>query len=133
MGLFDFLKSKKTKPAMADLEDQRFLLEALSLMGEGGCDTDEIPGGIGEFGYSVDNPIPTKTPLGSAAYLERLRDLNGVKISFVRNGSIGSSIIENSIDEYSISGSNGGHLATLYISAYHKRNSNKAPRGFLLK
>jgi hypothetical protein len=133
MGLFDFLKSKKTKPATTDLEDQRFLLEALSLMGEDGCDTDEIPGGVGEFGYNVDNPIPTKTPLGSAAYLERLRDLNGAKISFVRRGSTGSSISEHPIDAYTISGPDGGHIATLFISAYHKRNSNKAPRGFLLK
>jgi hypothetical protein len=115
MGLFDFLKSKKTKPATTDLEDQRFLLEALSLMGEDGCDTDEIPGGVGEFGYSADNPIPTKTPLGSAAYLERLRDPNDVKIRFVRRGSTGSSISDHPIDEYSISGSNGEHLATLYI------------------
>ena len=36
------------------------------------------------------------------------------------------------IDGYSILHPDGRRLAVLYLSPYHKRNSEKAPRGFTL-
>lgn len=138
MGLFDFLKPKKPKSLLDQLQDnplfqqQKALFEAMSMMCEDGCDADEIPGGEGEFGYSINNPIPTKTPMGSTSYLARLRSSDGSKVVYERQGSTSAPISSQPIDIYLVSHPDGTHIATLYISPYHKRNSNKAPKGFTL-
>ena len=138
MGLFDFLKPKKERTLLDELQDnpqfqkQKALFDAFSLMCEDGCESDEIPGGQGDFGFSVTNPIPTRTPIGSTSYLARLRSSDGAKVGYDRQGSTSASISEHPIDIYSITHPNGEHIATLYISPYHKRNSNKAPKGFTL-
>jgi hypothetical protein len=38
--------------------------------------------------------------------------------------------IDKLIDEYLITDDDGNELAVIYISAYHARNSRKAPEGF---
>lgn len=79
MRLFDFLKTKKQTTLFEgvqgnpQLQQQKALFEAMSLICEDGCDSPEIQGRQGEFGHSVNNPIPTKTPIGSTSYLARLR------------------------------------------------------------
>ena len=138
MGLFDFLKPKKKRTSLAEVDgnllsqQQKALFEAMIRMCEDGCDADEIPGGQGEFGHSVNNPIPTRTPMGSASYLAQLRAPDGAKVRYERQGSVSSPISTNPIDMYAIIHPSGDFIATLYVSPYHKRNSSKAPRGFSL-
>ena len=44
-----------------ELKKQKELFDAMSAMNAGGCTTDEMPDGIGEFGLVPTNPIPTNT------------------------------------------------------------------------
>ena len=139
MGLFDFLKPRKQKTLLDELQEnplvqqQKALFDAMRLMCEDGYDSDEIPGGTGEFGHDVNNPIPTLTPMGSISYLSRLRlSSDNAKIVYERFGSTSSPICSSIVDIYTISHPNGQALTTLYICPYHKRNSNKAPKGFFL-
>jgi len=113
-------------------QEQKALFDAMSKMCEDGCDTDEIPSGHGTFGYAATNPIPTKTVFGSTSYLARLRSSDGAKVVYEREGSLSSPVSPHPIDAYAISHPVGRRLATLYLSPYHKRNSEKAPRGFTL-
>jgi hypothetical protein len=109
--------------------------EALKLMGEladFGVDADTIPGASGEFGLTETNPIPTRTPLGSEAYLSRLRTEGGDPISWSRQGSTLADDGGMPIDMYSIRSHADEPLTTLFICPYHKRNSRIAPKGFLL-
>ena len=107
MGLFDFFRKKKKEDSVLDL-----LTEAMSLMSEGGVDADELPNGKGEFGASPSNPIPTKSILGSNAYLGRLRTLDGKPVEHKRIGSFGSDVTPNPVDGYAIFSSDGQKLAT---------------------
>lgn len=99
--------------------------------GNEGCSSDKIPGGYGEYGLSPTNPVPTKGTMGSSLYLERLRmsEING-EIQWRRTGVYSVDNIENMIDEYKTFDSSGRCLATVYISPYHKKNSDKAPKNF---
>jgi len=130
MGIFDFLRRKAApKPANELLE----LMKAMSALNAADAiETDRFPNGSGEYGYSVDNPIPTQTILGSHLYLERLR-WKGSKVESERIGSFGSDRISNPIDGYRISSTDGTELAVLYLSPYQKRNSELAPTGFTLE
>jgi hypothetical protein len=115
-------------------QEQKALFDTLSLMCQDGCETDEIPGGIGEFGHTVTNPIPTKTVFGSTSYLARLCAPDGEKVVYERNGPVFCKEISSKpIDEYTVSHPNGTVLARLYLSPYHKKNSEKTPRGFSLR
>lgn len=100
---------------------------------ECGCSTDEIPGGFGEFGLEVTNPIPAQGINGCQAYLNRLQTNTGEVVKWERIGSFLADNIENVIDGYQIADGNGVHIATLYLSPYHNAISNKAPRGFRLR
>jgi hypothetical protein len=113
------------------LQQNKLLSEALSLMSEDGIDADELPSGRGEFGMTSSNPIPCKTVLGTTTYLGLLRTLDGTKVVFERSGSVASDVTPHPVDVYEISHPNGPKLATLFISPYQKRNSAKAPSGFM--
>lgn len=128
MGLLDFLKPKKP---LFDKE-AKALFDAMSVLCEDGCETDAIPGASGKFGFDVNNPIPTKTPMGSHCYMARLHSSDGAKVVYNRLGCRYASISSHPIDFYEISHPNGQKLATLFVSAYHKKNSDKAPQGFSL-
>lgn len=128
MGLLDFMKSKKPK----EESPSRQLMELMQKMSEGGCETDEIPGSYGEFGYDITNPIPTYTIPGSYRYLDSLRLLDGMEVTYERQGSCSAPNISQIIDRYVISHPDGRQLGFLYLSPYHKRTSEKAPRGFKL-
>lgn len=109
------------------------LLKTKILIGGNSLDVDELPNGQGEFGLEKTNPVPTNTPKGSDAYLRRLRTLDGKPIKFSRIGSVGVELFPDQvIDGYSISSDSGEKLPTLWFNMYHKRNSNKAPKGFYL-
>lgn len=133
MGFLDFLKRRRKKPQRpAKPRSQTSLYDALLPLCEDGCDADEIPEGHGEFGREASNPIPTQTVFGSISYLMRLRAPDGAKVVYNRIGSLSSPVSPSLIDAYEISDSHGSKLATLYLSPYHRRNSEKAPEGFTL-
>jgi hypothetical protein len=108
------------------------MFETMSLMCEDGIDADEMPNGRGEFGFSPSNPIPCNTTFGSAAYLSRLRTLDGTKVTCKRIGSFASDITPYPVDGYEVAHPNGQKLSTLFISPFQKRMSAKPPRGFTL-
>jgi hypothetical protein len=96
-----------------------------------GLDVDELPNGFGEFGHSVTNPIPVKGIVSNEKYLSKLRTQNGERITWQRERSVKSENIEHAIDVYNIFNAELNHIADLYISPYHKRISNKIPKGFI--
>src|SRR3972149_6056545 len=108
-------------------QQQKALFDAMILMCEDGCETDEIPGGYGEFGHEVTNPIPTKTVFGSTNYLARLRASDGTKVLYERRGSTSSPVSSHPVDEYVISQPDGRPPAVLRLAPSPKRNSEKAP------
>lgn len=97
-----------------------------------GCDTDEIPSGLGEFGFDVTNPIPVRGVAANEVYLSELRTKDGRALEFKRNGSTSASNIFGNIDEYELS-QGGKKLCKLFLSPYNKKTSEKPPRGFILK
>ena len=130
MGILSKLFGKKTLET-PQIDDQLLALLALqAAMGEDGCDTDEIPGGKGEFGLVVSNPVPVQGVMSSEVYLRRLQTAAGEEISWQRIGSFGSENIERPIDGYQIVDARGKEQPTIYISPYHKKTSEKAPMGY---
>lgn len=138
MGLFDLFKPKKPRSLLDQLmenpiiQEQKALFDAMSMMCEDGCEADEIPGGYGEFGHAATNPVPTKTVMGSTSYLARLRSADGARVIYNRRGSLSSPVSRHPIDMYEIVHPDGRPLATIYLSPYHKKTSDKAPGGFAL-
>lgn len=137
MGIFDiFRKKRKQNPFEELLNDpviksQREMFELLSAENAlEGCSTDEIPSGIGEFGYDATNPIPTNTPIGSNLYLGGLRTPDGQRINYRRIGPVVVDNIKKPVDAYQLSDQSDKDLCIIYISPYQARNSRKAPDGF---
>jgi hypothetical protein len=95
-----------------------------------GVNADEIPTGFGEFGFDVNNPIPTISVSGSERYLRRLR-YDGHPITSQLVGSPLSKVTPGPIDNYMLSVGDK-KVGSIFICAWHKRNSRKAPRGFTL-
>jgi hypothetical protein len=116
-----------------DYQSQRQLYDDLEgSMCADGVDADELPNATGHFGLSTTNPIPCKMVFGSTSYLARLKASDGMKIKYSRIGSFNSSVSPHPVDAYEITHPSGQKLPTLYISPYQKRNSTKAPLGFIL-
>lgn len=138
MGLLSALFRRKPKTAWDALQEnplfqqQKALFDAMSAMCAGGVDANELPSGHGEFGLTLTNPVPCKTVFGSTAYLGRLRAPDGTKVVYERIGSVQSDVSPNPIDAYDVAHRDGRKLATIYISPYHQRISERAPRGFVL-
>ena len=135
MGIFDFFKKKEPKSVWDEmmeipgLKEQKDLHDAMSEMNSGGCTTDEMPNGIGEFGLEATNPIPVNTIQGSILYLGGLRAPDGTRVNNERIGPVQVANIEKPIDEYLITHENGEEIVTIYISPYQAKNSKKAPKG----
>lgn len=131
MGLFDFFgKKKKVDQETAEL--LKAMIQYQVETRKDGVDTDDIPNGYGAFGLCKTNPIPTRGVPGSNEYLSRLRTKDGRSIESSRRGSTSApEVTSGMIDMYSIS-SEGSSLGTVYLCPYHKKNSEKAPEGFLL-
>jgi hypothetical protein len=134
MGLFDFFRSKKRRE---DEEEGMALLTALTAhrkaMRADSVDSDSLPTGYGQFGLCVTNPIPTKNVLGSNTYLAALRTIENRTVEASRIGSTSApdEVTTAMIDIYQMR-SGGNEIAMLYVCPYHKRNSAKAPEGFVL-
>ena len=131
MGLFDFFGKKKKE----DAETAELLKAIVQFQAEAradGVDTDDIPKAYGPFGLCKTNPIPTRSVVGSNAYLESLRTKDGRRVSANRMGSTSAEdVTSGMIDIYQLS-ADGQPVATIYVCPYHKRNSAKAPDGFYL-
>ena len=137
MGIFDFLKRKSNPAAAAedDVGEDINAAEILAKLEKGdmfgdGCDSDEIPGASGEFGFDVNNPIPVHSILGSHQYLKNLRFSDNTEVHYKRQGSTDSQYVKHPIDVYAIFDSNGEYVCNLHISPYHKKVSEKKPKGF---
>lgn len=120
------------------ISDPVFIEESLNALGflkdnYGGIKYDEIPGGYGDFGITITNPVPANGIPSSDKYLSRLVTSDGLKIKWHRLGSGGADNIDNPIDIYNISDENGKARETIYISPYHPSTSNKAPKGYKFK
>ena len=132
-----FDRKRKPKTIMDKLlkepkfREMKELFDVMHALNEDGTDQDIIPEGFGEFGLEVTNPIPVNTIFGNTAYLARLRTIEGIKVRYERKGSTGAKNINNPIDIYEVFDGDD-FIATLYISPYHKKNSEMAPRGFKL-
>ena len=96
-----------------------------------GTDQDEMPEGYGEFGLEITNPIPTSSIPQNRFYLNRLRTIDNLTVTYDRIGSMRAKNIQSLIDGYRIF-VNGKQIATLYICPYNKKTSTKAPKGFKL-
>ena len=127
MGLFDFLKPKKEQSKAELFVDA--MLEYIQKNPQA-CSSDEIQQGTGEFGLEITNPVPVKSILGNEIYLERLRTTDGDSITWKRDGSREINLIWGNIDVYNIFDSHGDIISTIYISPYHRKISDKAPKGF---
>jgi hypothetical protein len=110
-------------------QDMKGLFDIMQQMNEDGTDEDVIPEGYGEFGYDLTNPIPVNSTIGITSYFAKLKTMDNAKVSNERIGSFNSPVSKHPVDGYKIS-FNGKELTTLYISCYHKRNSEKAPKHF---
>lgn len=99
-------------------------------MGKDGCYTDTIPEGSGFFGFSVNNPIPTKGVTGIYDYLSRLYDEDFNNVEYCRQGLTNSAFVSHPIDIFQVRSSKGVEI--LYFSAYHKRTSQLSPSGYIL-
>jgi hypothetical protein len=58
---------------------------------------------------------------------------DGRSVQYRRTGSLGSSVSRHLVDVYEVSHPIGRSLGNLYISPYHKRSSQNAPKGFTLR
>ena len=134
LKIYTYVRNKSVKQLLG--KEKGNMLEGMFngiFGGNEGCDLDEIPGSFGDYGYSLTNPIPTKGIFGSEIYLDRLKSSKeGTKIKWERIGSFSSDNIEHPIDGYKLFNTSEDFIATIYISHYHQKNSNKAPDGFEL-
>lgn len=125
----------QVEPMTANDIDISIREQTLSAHGFGnlGYDSDIIPSGKGDFGLDLSNPVPVRGIRGSNQYLASLRTIMGHRIRWNRIGSFQSSNIELQIDCYHVFDSvTNEKFGEIYISPYHKRDSQKPPRGFQL-
>ncbi|WP_445749621.1 hypothetical protein [Polaribacter sp.] len=99
------------------------------LLTKEGTTKNVIPGGYGEFGLEITNPIPIHTHFELEDYLYNLITINGEHISFNRIGSGTAPNIKNPIDVYEIF-IDHNFYKKLYLCPYHKKTSKKIPKGF---
>ncbi|TRZ51092.1 hypothetical protein D4S03_05665 [bacterium] len=138
MGIFDrIFKNKKSNisPAAEKVFDKlyNFLSDdalqisnlPLALTNKFKEGVDQIPNGIGEFGRSINNPIPVNGPIGEVVYLSRLATEDTSKlIIFHRLGSV-----EN-IDVYETVSIDGLKWDILFLDFYYKSKSSICPTGY---
>lgn len=135
MGIFNFFKRNK-KESLGETDPTDFMarMEAMvqKIKEKEGTDNDELPNHQGEFGYSKDNPILLTSVSESRKYLDRLIYIKpgASQYTWVRTGSMKSSIVSTPIDEYNLLDTDSNIVATIYIWPYNKVNSKKVPEGF---
>lgn len=134
MGIFDLFKKKQEEPAWVSSmpkELAMLLLEQIKNNPQA-SNQDEISEGTGSFGLEASNPIPIFGVPMNEEYLSRVRAQSGEKIRWRRIGSTSAPNIFNPVDCYEIFNQAGDTIANLYLSPYHLKTSEKAPKGFKL-
>jgi hypothetical protein len=92
----------------------------------------DLVNAVGEFGCET-NPIGCASVQACIAYLQQLRSADGQRIQFTRLGCITNKKISRyPIEKYALVGNDGIALKTIYMSGYQRRDSKKAPKGFVL-
>ena len=135
VGLRNLFKRKLAAAGPFEADQGRAssdVYEVMDFSNDGGIDADELPHAFGEFGFVPSNPIPARTAFGIHSYMQRLTNRDGDRFNGDRRGSTASPVCKQLVDWYEISRTDGEVVATLYFSPYHRRNSNKAPTGFVL-
>jgi len=130
--IYNYITKKFIKQQLHVDDKVAELYSDIGFGGNRGYDADEIPGGFGEFGLEVTNPVPVKGIISNEIYLGKLRTLGGERITWDRLGSTSIANIQDMIDIYEIKSISGNDLGTIYICPYHQKTSNKAPIGFKL-
>ena len=135
LAKYVFTKLIKQKTGV---DDPFFISESLNTLGflkdnYGGLRYDEIPGGYGEYGITITNPVPVNGIPSNEKYLRKLVTSDNLSITWNRRGSGRANNIDNPIDIYNITDENGNERATIYISPYHPATSTKAPKGYKFK
>lgn len=87
--------------------------------------TNMINNGVGDFGYSFENPIPVNGPIGELIYLSKLCTDDNQRITFHRIGSG-----KNQVDIYEVISIDGKQHDILFFDMYYKGKSNVAPKGY---
>jgi hypothetical protein len=96
----------------------------------GGLYCDVLPNGVGKFGITPTNPIPSISPSANEYYLRSLT-FRGQPISYKRISTIESNTINGFVDQYVVS-QNGSDICNIYINPYQKKTSGLPPKGFQL-
>jgi hypothetical protein len=86
----------------------------------------------GEFGKEATNPIPVNGPKGEILYLNNLRTNKGEPILFHRIAYQEVAGIDEAVDIFEITNSNGNIWDIIFLHMYHPRNSNVSPKHFSL-
>lgn len=86
---------------------------------------DRRPNGEGDFGRSLNNPIPTNGPIGSISYLSNLGTSAGHRILFHRVK------VFDDIDVYEYAALSGDDWGFLFVDMYHSRKSTLTPSGLI--
>ncbi|MDR2408963.1 MAG: hypothetical protein LBE13_12740 [Bacteroidales bacterium] len=126
ISFYEYLLSKNERANFFNV-----MKNFLQISNPNGTDQDEMPEGYGEFGLEITNPIPTASIPQNRLYLDRLRTIDNIAVTYDRIGSMKAKNIQSLIDGYKIF-ANGKQIAILYICPYNKRTSIKAPKGFKL-
>jgi hypothetical protein len=117
----------------AAVKPHESLSEALARLYTTNSEIQEAPGGLGEFGHSRTNPVPTVSLEESRRYLSRIRLLGGERVVWTHSATIAFGLNGKPVFQYAILSPLGQPLATLYLSPGYDRTSTKAPRGFELE
>jgi hypothetical protein len=146
--IFDFLNNKWSKQKIEaldsekvsgfstlDNEQQAILshLENKARIGTSGLTVDELPDAHGEFGLVKTNPVPINGFTEVYTYLSRLQTAEGREIKYERLGGVTAANVANTIDKFAIYHTNGNLITHIFLSGYHRKTSNKVPRGFKFK
>lgn len=122
----------------SDQEQNNTLPEPYRSAVVSGINCDILPGAQGEFGRVSTNPIPVNGPLGEILYLSRLRASTGWKGLWSSGSPLmfhrvrAENGLSGRVDVFEVLSLDGKAREEFFLSLYHPRKSNKAPRGFTL-
>lgn len=84
------------------------------------------------YGLCAENPIIVSGPVGTNAYLARLRTPSGQKLNWKRIGSTGAEGVPGSTDVYTGTLDDGSQYITIFVNWYGSSNATEAPEGLVI-
>ncbi len=124
---FKLVREAKEPPSLLDA-----IRATMDELCSGGISTDTFKNGVGDFAFSIGNPVPARGIDGAKCYLQRLRTPEGQSLDCTRVGSFNSPVSDLPIDGYLLSLPDGNAFATIYISSYQAVTSSLPPLGLRL-